>query len=66
MFKIYKVELERQLEKNIKVVRSDKGGEHYGRFDEEERHAGSFVRCLQDHGIVTQYTTLGIPQHNCG
>ena len=30
MFKIYKTEIERQLELKIKVVRSDRGGEYYG------------------------------------
>jgi hypothetical protein len=30
-FKIFKVEVENQLERKIKVVRSDRGGEYYGR-----------------------------------
>ncbi|CAL9020349.1 unnamed protein product [Prunus brigantina] len=34
MFKIYKAEVENQLNLKIKVVRSDRGGEYYGRFDE--------------------------------
>ena len=29
--KILKIEVEKQLEKVIKVVRSDKGGEYYGK-----------------------------------
>jgi hypothetical protein len=31
-FKTYKVEVEKQKEKKIKIVRSDRGGEYYGRY----------------------------------
>jgi hypothetical protein len=30
-FKIFKAEVEHQLDKKIKIVRSDRGGEYYGR-----------------------------------
>ena len=30
-FKIFKAEVENQLDKRIKIVRSDRGGEYYGR-----------------------------------
>ena len=33
IFKIFKVEVENQLGKRIKSVRSDRGGEYYGRYD---------------------------------
>ena len=33
MFKFFKVETENQLSKRIKSVRSDRGGEYYGRYD---------------------------------
>ncbi|KAK9690672.1 hypothetical protein RND81_09G145600 [Saponaria officinalis] len=33
MFKAFKAEVELQLNKRIKVVRSDRGGEYYGRYD---------------------------------
>ncbi|CAN6472385.1 unnamed protein product [Victoria cruziana] len=33
VFKSYKAEVENQLGKRIKAVRSDRGGEYYGRFD---------------------------------
>lgn len=33
VFEIYKVEVENQLDKRIKVVKSDRGGEFYGRYD---------------------------------
>ncbi|KAI5327444.1 hypothetical protein L3X38_026840 [Prunus dulcis] len=63
MFKIFQTKVERQLEK-IKIVRSDIGGEYYGRFDEEGRRVGSFARYIQDNGIDAQYTTPGTPQQN--
>ena len=33
MFKAYKAEVENQLNRRIKTVRSDRGGEYYGRYD---------------------------------
>ncbi|BFG20843.1 hypothetical protein CerSpe_071170 [Prunus speciosa] len=64
MFKIFQTEVERQLEKKIKIVRLDRGGEYYGRFDEGGQRAGPFARYLQDNGIVAQYTTPRTPQQN--
>ena len=34
VFKIYKSEVENQLNQRIKSVRSNRGGEYYGRFTE--------------------------------
>ena len=34
-FKIFKVEVENQCAKQIKIVRSDRGGEYYGRYTED-------------------------------
>ena len=34
---IYLNEVERQLDKKVKIIRSDKGGEYYGRYDETGR-----------------------------
>ena len=31
-------EVERQLERKVKILRSDKGGEYYGRYDEMGQH----------------------------
>jgi len=33
MFKTFRAEVETQLRKKIKCIRSDHGGEYYGRFD---------------------------------
>ena len=38
IFKIFKAEVENQLERKIKVVRSDRGGEYYGRYTESSRN----------------------------
>ncbi|CAL2274253.1 unnamed protein product [Prunus armeniaca] len=48
----------------IKVVRSDRGGEYYGKFDQTGRHPGPFAKYLQECGIVAQYTNPGTPEQN--
>jgi transposase InsO family protein len=45
-------------------VRSDRGGEYYGRYTELGQHLGPFARFLQEHGIVAQYTMPGTPDQN--
>ena len=34
-FKIFKAEVEKQCRKQIKIVRTDRGGEYYGRYIED-------------------------------
>ena len=34
----------------MKIIRSDKGGEYYGRYDETGQHPGPFAKLLQKHG----------------
>ena len=63
-FKIFKTEVELQLDKKIKTVRSDRGGEYYGRYTESGQHLGPFARFLQEQGIVAQYTMPGTPDQN--
>ena len=65
MFKSFKVEVENQLNKRIKSVRSDRGGEYYGRYDgSDEQRPGPFAKYLEECGIVPQYTMLGSPSMN--
>ena len=64
IFIIYKVEVEKQLGKQIKIVRADGGGEYYGRYTEKGQLLGPFVRFLQEHGIVAQYIMSGSPSQN--
>ena len=54
-FKLFKSEVQNQLEKNIKTLRSDRGGEYLSQnFDDH----------LKDCGIVSQFTPPGTPQWN--
>ncbi|KAK0584275.1 hypothetical protein LWI29_010398 [Acer saccharum] len=55
MFKAFKVEVENQLEKHIKILRSDRGGEYL---------FGEFQIYLIDNGIISQFSALGTPQQN--
>ena len=53
MFKSYKAEVENQLSKKIKNIRSDRGSEYYGRYDGSgEQHPGPFAKFLDEYGIV--------------
>lgn len=65
VFKSYKAEVENQLSKRIKKVKSDRGGEYYGRYDSSgEQRPGPFARFLEECGIVPQYTMPGSPSMN--
>ncbi|KAL6351159.1 hypothetical protein AAG906_031745 [Vitis piasezkii] len=55
VFKTFKAEVELQLNKRIKSVRSDRGGEYYGRYD------GSGEQRMWDR---PQYTMPGSPSMN--
>ena len=61
---IYLNEAERQLDRKVKVVRSDRGGEYYGRYDEIGKHPGPLAKLLQKLGICAQYTMPASPQQN--
>ena len=52
-FKEYRAEVENQLGKIIKTLRSDRGGEYLDR---------DFEEFMVEHGIVSQLTSLGTPQ----
>lgn len=62
--KIFKLEAEKQLPKQIKIVRSNRGGEYFGRYTEKGQQLGSFASYLFQEGIMAQYTTPGNPQQN--
>jgi len=63
-FKSFKAAIELKTGKKIKCVRSDRGGEYYGRYDETGRNPGPFARFLDECGIEAQYTMPGTPQQN--
>jgi hypothetical protein len=58
-FKIFKAEVENQHNIKIKLVRSDHGGEYYGRHTLYGQVPRPFARFLQENGIVTQYSDVG-------
>ena len=58
---IYYNEVKWQLDINVKIIRYDRGGEYYGRYDETGQHPGPFAKLLQKRGICTQYTMSGRP-----
>jgi transposase InsO family protein len=61
---VYITEVERKLDRKVKVVRSDRGGEYYGRYDGLGQCPGPFAKLLEKHGICAQYTMPGTPQQN--
>jgi len=48
--------VEKQCGKQIKIMRSDRGGEYNGRYTKNEQAPGPFVKFLQEHRIVVHYT----------
>ncbi|GJY41770.1 DNA-directed DNA polymerase [Tanacetum coccineum] len=54
-FKVFQNEVENQLGKNIKAIRSNQGGEYMSR---------EFVSHMKSCGIVSQLTSPYTPQHN--
>jgi len=43
---IYLNEVERQLDRKVKVIRSDRGDEYYRRYDETEQHLYLFAKLI--------------------
>ena len=65
MFKSFKVEVENQLNKRIKSIRYDRGGEYYGIYDGlGEQRLRPFARYLEECIIVPQYTMPESPSMN--
>ena len=65
VFKTFKVKVKNQLNKRIKCIRSDRGGEYYDRYDSSgKQRLGPFARYLEEYGIVPQYTIPGSPSMN--
>ncbi|GJS77072.1 retrotransposon protein, putative, ty1-copia subclass [Tanacetum coccineum] len=49
-------EVENQLNRKIKIVRSDRGGEYYGKHSDLGQSLGLFALYCQENGIVNQFT----------
>ncbi|WVZ07203.1 hypothetical protein V8G54_020549 [Vigna mungo] len=56
--------VERELDRKVKVVRSNRGGEYYGKIDESGQCPCPFAKYLESRGICAQYTMPGTPQQN--
>ena len=52
-FKVFKAEVEKQCGKPIKIMRTDRGGQYYGRYTKDGQAPGPFAKFLQKNGIVT-------------
>jgi len=63
-FKVFKDEVEKQCEKQIKIMKTDIGNEYYLRFTEDGQAMGLYVKFLHGDVIVAQYTMLGFPDQN--
>ena len=48
----------------MKIVRSNRGGEYYGKYNESGQNLGPFAKFLEIHGICAQYTMPSTPQQN--
>jgi len=65
VFKSFKVEIELQLGKKIKVIKSERGDEYYRRYDGlGEQRPGPFALFLKECEIVPQYTMPDKPSMN--
>jgi hypothetical protein len=51
IFKVYITEIKRQIDKKVKIIRSDKGEEYYGRYDKSEQNPILFSKFLEKQGI---------------
>ena len=63
-FEVYITEVEKQLERKVKIIRSDRDGEYYEKYCESGQFPGPFAKLPEKHGICEQYTMLGTPQQN--
>jgi hypothetical protein len=61
---VFKAGVENQLNVKIKVVRSDREGDNYGRYAPYGQIPGPFAKFLAENGIVAQYSMPGEPQQN--
>ena len=65
MVKSFKVEVENQLNKQIKSVKSNSGGEYYDIYEgSSEQRLRPFSKYLEECGIVPLYTMYGSPSMN--
>ena len=61
---VFITKVERQLDRKVKIIRSYRGGEYYGKYDENGQHPGPFSKFLKKQGIRVHYTMPGTLQQN--
>jgi hypothetical protein len=61
-FKIFKIEVENQYNLKIKVIRSDRGCEYYGRHADLGQSSCLFILFLQKNDIIHQLSMLRDPR----
>jgi hypothetical protein len=63
-FKIFKVEVENQHNVKVQIVRSDRGGEYYGKHTPYGQIPEPFIKFLEENDIVAQYSMSYESQQN--
>jgi len=48
----------------VKIIRSNRGDEYYGKYNEPGQCPSPFTKFLEKHGICAQYTMPRTPQQN--
>ena len=62
-FKIFKIKIKNKKIK-IKIMRSDRDGEHYRRYTDKGQISNLFAKFHEKEDIIVQYSMLGILQQN--
>ena len=57
-------EVESQLDRKLKIVRFDRGGEYYDKYDETGQCPSPFAKFLKNHGLCAQCTMSGTLENN--
>ena len=53
VFKVFRAEVEKQCDKHINIMRTDRGGEYYGQYTKDGQAPSLFAKFLQENGIVS-------------
>ncbi len=62
-FEVYIIKVERQLERNVKIIRSNRGDEYYDKYDKSGQCPGPFAKLLEKVAFV--HNTLCQERHLC-
>jgi len=53
---VYINEVKRQLDRKVKIVKSYRGGEYHGKYNESGKHPGPFAKFRERRDICAQYS----------